>query len=320
MPTGRNWLYFIYVNLGFALYIAGTYYLSSLQEIKDNWPLYRCNPMYMPLSDNLNEDFTYCVQNITTSFMGYLLQPLTFITSTLSEMGANFTVQIDNVRAMFNKIRTFVSSIFQSIFGVFLNIIIEFQKIIIGMKDMVGKTIGILVTLMYVLDGSIKTMNSAWKGPSGQLVRALGKCFYPLTKVKLQNGKIVAIKDVNLGDVLESGSIVYSTMKIDNVDRNVSLTKGGDALTKGGDALRKEKLYVIKEKGVNKEDIHVTGTHLVFDKRANKFVEVRHYPDATFSKVSTDYLCCLITSDHKIRIGEEVFWDWEDHFIKKNIN
>jgi hypothetical protein len=173
---------------------------------------------------------------------------------------------------------------------------------------------------MYVLDGSIKTMNSAWKGPSGQLVRALGKCFYPLTKVKLQNGKIVAIKDVNLGDVLESGSIVYSTMKIDNVDRNVSLTKGGDALTKGGDALRKEKLYVIKEKGVNKEDIHVTGTHLVFDKRANKFVEVRHYPDATFSKVSTDYLCCLITSDHKIRIGEEVFWDWEDHFIKKNIN
>jgi hypothetical protein len=306
MPTGRNWLYFIYVNLGFALYIAGTYYLSSLQEIKDNWPLYRCNPMYMPLSDNLNEDFTYCVQNITTSFMGYLLQPLTFITSTLSEMGANFTVQIDNVRAMFNKIRTFVSSIFQSIFGVFLNIIIEFQKIIIGMKDMVGKTIGILVTLMYVLDGSIKTMNSAWKGPSGQLVRALGKCFYPLTKVKLQNGNIVAIKDVNLGDVLENGSVVYSTMKIDNVDRNV---KG----------LRKEKLYVIKEKGVNKEDIHVTGTHLVFNKRVNKFVEVRHYPDATFSKVSTDYLCCLITSDHKIRIGEEVFWDWEDHFIK-NIN
>lgn len=311
MPTGRNWLYFIYVNLGFALYIAGTYYLSSVQEIKDNWPLYRCNPMYMPLSDNLNEDFTYCVQNITTSFMGYLLQPLTFITSTLSEMGSNFTVQIDNVRAMFNKIRTFVSNIFQSIFGVFLNIIIEFQKIIIGMKDMVGKTIGILVTLMYVLDGSIKTMNSAWKGPSGQLVRALGKCFYPLTKVKLQNGKIVAIKDVNLGDVLENGSIVYSTMKIDNVER---ITKGGS------DALRKEKLYVIKEKGVNKDDIHVTGTHLVFDKRANKFVEVRNYAEATLSKVSTDNLCCLITSDHKIRIGEEVFWDWEDHFIKKNIN
>jgi hypothetical protein len=304
MPTGRNWLYFIYVNLGFALYVAGTYYLSSVQEIKDNWPLYRCNPMYMPLSDNMSEDFTYCVQNITTSFMGYLLQPLTFITSTLSDMGANFTVQIDNVRAMFNKIRSFVSNIFQSIFGVFLNIIIEFQKIIIGLKDMVGKTIGIVVTMMYVLDGSIKTMNSAWKGPSGQLVRALGKCFYPMTKIRLQNGNIVAIKDINLGDVLENGSIVYSTMRIDNVDRNSTL--------------RKEKLYIIKKTGVNKENIHVTGSHLVFDKRVNKFIPVSNYADAALSNVATDYLSCLITSDHKIKIGEEVFWDWEDHFIKNS--
>lgn len=238
--------------------------------------------------------------------MGYLLQPLTFITSTLSEMGDSFTVQINNVRAMFNKIRVFVSNIFQSIFGVFLNIIIEFQKIIIGMKDMVGKTIGILVTLMYTLDGSIKTMNSAWKGPSGQLVRALGKCFYPLTKIKLQNGTIVAIKDVNLGDVLENGSIVYSTMKIDNMDRNLNLTK--------------EKLYVIKNKGVNNESINVTGTHLVFDKRVNQFVQVKNYAEATISKVTTDYFSCLITSDHKIKIGQEVFWDWEDHFIKKDIN
>jgi hypothetical protein len=243
--------------------------------------------------------------------MGYLLQPLTFITSTLSQLGANFTVQIDNIRAMFNKIRVFIQNIFQSIFGVFLNIIIEFQKIIIGMKDMVGKTIGILVTLMYVLDGSIKTMNSAWKGPSGQLVRALGKCFHPLTKIKLQNGNIVAIKDVNLGDVLQNGSIVYSTMTIDNIERNNLVNDS---------PLRKEKLFAIKNKGVNKETILVTGTHLVFDKRRNKFVEVKNYADATLSNISTDYLCCLITSDHKIRIGDELFWDWEDHFIKKNLN
>jgi hypothetical protein len=119
MPTGQNWINFIYVNIGFTLYTVATYYLSSLKEIKDNWPLYRCNPMYMPLSDNMNEDFTYCVQNITTSFMGFLLQPLTFITSTLSTLGSNFSDQINNIRQMFSKIRSFVSNIIQSIFGVF---------------------------------------------------------------------------------------------------------------------------------------------------------------------------------------------------------
>ena len=30
----------------------------------------------------------------------------------------------------------------------------------------------------------------------------------------------------------------------------------------------------------------------------------------------TEWFSCLITSDHKIQIGNEVFWDWEDHFIK----
>lgn len=300
MPTGQNWINFIYVNLGFTLYTVATYYLSSLKEIKDNWPLYRCNPMYMPLSDNMSQDFTYCVQNITTSFMGFLLQPLTFITSTLSTLGGNFADQINAIRGMFDKIRTFVSNIIQSIFGVFLNIIIEFQKIIMGMKDLIGKTIGILVTLMYVMDGSLKTMNSAWKGPSGQLVRALGKCFYPETKIKLKNGNIVSIKDINLGDVLENGSVVYSTMKIDNKNN-------------------KEDLYCIKEKGVNGENINVTGSHLVFDDSKNKFVKVSEYHKAVKSKVKTEWFSCLITSDHKIKIGSEIFWDWEDHFIKTRI-
>lgn len=300
MPTGQNWINFIYVNIGFTLYTVATYYLSSLKEIKDNWPLYRCNPMYMPLSDNMSQDFTYCVQNITTSFMGFLLQPLTFITSTLSTLGGNFADQINAIRGMFDKIRTFVSNIIQSIFGVFLNIIIEFQKIIMGMKDLVGKTIGILVTLMYVMDGSLKTMNSAWKGPSGQLVRALGKCFYPETKIKLENGNIVSIKDINLGDVLENGSVVYSTMKIDNKNN-------------------KEDLYCIKEKGVNGENINVTGSHLVFDNSKNKFVKVSEYHKAVKSKVKTEWFSCLITSDHKIKIGSEIFWDWEDHFIKTRI-
>ena len=297
MPTGQNWINFIYVNIGFTLYTVATYYLSSLKEIKDNWPLYRCNPMYMPLSDNMSQDFTYCVQNITTSFMGFLLQPLTFITSTLSTLGGNFSVQINSIREMFNKIRNFVSSIIQSIFGVFLNIIIEFQKIIMGMKDLIGKTIGIMVTMMYVMDGSIKTMNSAWKGPAGQLVRVLGKCFYPETKIKLKNGNIISIKDINLGDILENGSIVYSTMKIDNKNN-------------------KEDLYCIKEKGVNGENIYVTGSHLVFDDSKNDFVKISKYSKAVKSKVQTEWFSCLITSDHKIKIGSEIFWDWEDHFIK----
>ena len=297
MPSGKNWVNFVYVNIAFAIYIAGVFYYNQITQIKANWPLYRCNPMYMFLADDLEENFTYCVQNMQTSFMGYLLQPLTFITSSLTTMLGGFMGDIQNIRAMFNKIRKFFSSIIESVFGVFLNLIIEFQRITIGIKDLIGKTIGIMVSLMYVMDGSIKTMNSTWNGPPGQLVRALGKCFYPFTYIKLKDGSIKYMKDLDLGDVLEDGSIVESVMKIDN---------------------KKEQLpfYLINtEYG----DIFVTGSHLVFDKDKNDFIKVQDYKKSVLSDFKFDWFSCLITDTHNIPIGNEIFWDWEDHFVKKNL-
>jgi hypothetical protein len=230
--------------------------------------------------------------------MGYLLQPLTFITNTLGGMLGNFMEEIQNIRAMFNKVRTFFSSIIQNVFGVFLNLVIEFQKITIGIMDLIGKVIGIMVSLMYVIDGSILTMQSTWNGPPGQLVQALGKCFYPHTIIKLANGDKKCIKDIDLGDVLEDGSIVESVMKIDNKREKIPL-------------------YIIKNEGVDNNDIYVTGSHLVFDKKLNKFIQVKNYSKAELSNVQTDWFSCLITTNHKIPIGNEIFWDWEDHFVKK---
>lgn len=297
MPTGKNWVNFLYVNIAFAIYIAGVFYYSQVSEIKANWPLYRCNPMYMPLADNMEENFTYCIQTMQSGFMGHLLEPLTFITNTIGSMMGGVMNDIQSVRGMFNKIRTQFSNIIQSIFGVFLNLIIEFQKITISIKDLIGKTIGIMVSLMYVMDGSIKTMNSTWNGPPGQMVKALGKCFYPNTKVKLQDGTVKQMKDINLGDILENGSIVEAVMMIDNKREPVSL-------------------YRIPNEGVGGADIFVTGKHLVFDKKTQRLIKVENYSNAINSKIEIDWFSCLITSDHKIQIGNELFWDWEDHFIK----
>jgi len=297
MPSGKNWLNFLYVNLAFIAYIVAIYYLIAVKDIKDNWPLYRCNPMYMPLSENPQEDFTYCIQNMQSNYMGYLLQPITYITSSLTSSMGSFANEINMVRAMFHKIRTFFSSIIQNVFGVFLNLVIEFQRITIGIRDLMGKTVGIMTVLLYTLDGSIKTMNSTWNGPPGQMVRALGKCFHPETLIRVKNGNILCIKDLCLGDVLEDGSIVDAIMKIDNKRNPVNF-------------------YTIKNAGINNEDIYVTDSHLVFDKKTQKFIPVSEYTLAEPCEITYPWFSCLITSTHRIPIGKETFWDWEDHFMK----
>ncbi len=300
MPTGKNWFNFTYVNLGFIVGLFTIYYFTYVKEIYDNWPEYRCNPMYMPLSKNLKEDFTFCVQNMQKGMMGNMLQPLTYVVSNVGNTSNDIMNSMNDVREMFNKVRGFTGDIVQNIFGAFLNIVIEFQKITISIKDLVAKVIGTMVVLLYLMDGSIKTMKSAWNGPPGQLTRGLGKCFHPETKVKLKNGSVVCMKDLNLGDILDGGSRVISVMKIDNTDPETY-----------------EDLYVLRRRGVECSDIYVTGSHLIMEERNCKFVKVADYYGAEKqNEVKTDWFSCLVTSDNRIQLGKETFWDWEDHIQK----
>ena len=303
MPSGQHWVNFLFVNVAFIIYCSGVFYYSQVANIKANWPMYRCNPMYMFLANDVEQNFSYCIQTMQSNYMGYILEPLTFVTQSLTSMAGGFTEDIQNIRAMFNKVRTFFTSIVESIFAVFLNLIIEFQKVTIGIRDLMGKTIGIMVSLMYIMDGSVQTMNSTWNGPPGQLVRALGKCFHPETTVVLQNGQEKQMQHLELGDVLKNGSIVEAVMKIQNT--------------------HKEPFYAIPYENENKHTkertILVTGSHLVFHREKNTYIQVKDYTNARLTNHIHDTFSCLITSDHTICIGNNVFWDWEDHFIKEKM-
>ena len=111
MPTMNNYLNLIYVNLGFLAQITIMVYFKSVLEIKENWPLYRCNPPYWIFSENISEDFTYCVQNTQMNMMGYLLEPLNYMVSSLTSVGSGINESVNNSRGMISSIRNFISEI-----------------------------------------------------------------------------------------------------------------------------------------------------------------------------------------------------------------
>ena len=267
--------------------------IIGTSNIKKNWPEYRCNPAVMPLAGffgvDPSENFVYCVQNMQTGLMGYLLQPTNYSLSVINSLGGELTADVNAARKMMSNIRDFVSNIVENVFGVILNVVIEFQKIMMGIKDVTGKFVGIMASLMYLLDGTTKTMESAWAGPPGEMTRAL--CFSGNTAVKLKDGTIKCMKDIALGDVLKNESVVEGTLILKNWDK-------------------RERFYSMPN-GENGEHILVTGKHLIF-KRNMELDFVKNHPDAVKLDQSDDILYCLITSDHLINIGEYFFWDWED--------
>ena len=97
------------------------------------------------------------------------------------------------------------------------------------------------------------------------------------------------MKNLELGDVLINGSIVEATMNIRN--HNDPYYKIGD--------------------------IHVTGSHYVKD--GNVYKQVRNFSKAEPTDKVAKVVCCLVTNDHKIPVGDFVFWDWEDNLVPNHI-
>jgi hypothetical protein len=57
----------------------------------------------------------------------------------------------------------------------------------------------------------------------------------------------------------------------------------------------------------------VTGYHHI--KSGDKYVFVRDFDKSEKLDTVDDELCCLVTSDHTIPVGEFTFWDWEDNLL-----
>ena len=282
----------------------GIYLLNILaigkKNIEKNWPKYRCNPMIMPFAGFFGHDpmenFVFCIQNMQTSFMGNLLKPINYSMNLNHTIGGSLGKSVQNIRKVFNQIRTFATSIFKKIFGVFLNILVQVQFVTIKMKDIFAKIIGVSATFLFLIDGTVKSGNSIWRGPVGGVLRTL--CFHPNTHIHLQNGSIKEMRKIKLNDVLENGSIVTGIIALQNVTN--------------------EPYYEIYCNQY-RENIYVTGSHLIYDENSQKFIFVKNSKLAKITNLKNDMFSCLITSDSLIKIGEHTFWDYEDDNMVRNM-
>jgi len=306
MKTSDLTLSIIIVFIFIFLYIFNLV-VVGMQRIKDNWPVYRCQPLVMPFASFFGHDtgknYAYCIQSMQKGFMDDLLKPLNFNVNILGDITSELTGTFNNFREFTKYFRFSMMDAFSNIFATLFNLMVEVQRTVINIKDMVGKVIGIMTTTLYVLDGSVMTMSSAWSGPPGQLVRAL--CFHPETKLDLKNGNKVSMKDVELNSILKNGTRVLSVMKLSNLDENGTII---------------EKMYRVKRNIKNNNDndndndyILVSGSHLIYNPDSKQFVQVKDLPNSEISQVDCDVLSCLITSNHTIPIGDWIFHDWEDN-------
>lgn len=288
----------VLIILVFGLLYFSAIIAVGIKKMKDDWPKYRCSPTMMPFASYLGHDtmknFTFCVGNIQKDMMGFFLKPIQYVLGMVAGMSSWILERIQFIRLFIDKLRGFIKVILGDVYGMLVNVLIQFQKLISKTKDTIMKLIGIVVTLVYLIMGAVKTGQSINAGPIGQTLRTL--CFSKNTEIKLKNGDLMKIKDIHLGDILENGSEVYGLLQLKGDEVNPYYKLWSDKLNK---------------------NIYVTGSHKICRNENRKedldnYIEVKDHPNAKKTNLFDKTLYCLITSDHQIPIGEYTFWDWED--------
>ena len=161
-----------YVGLDVAVFA-----LIYICGVKDNWPLFKCSPIYMMTASFFGYDtetnFQQCIQTMQSGYMSVLMEPANYVMSVTTGAIGGLTSSLNDVRDFMNNFRVSLTGNIQNIFGVFLNMLVQIQVMVIKMKDMMAKNIGIMTTLLYTMDTSVQTMENTWAGPIGKVVRAL---------------------------------------------------------------------------------------------------------------------------------------------------
>jgi hypothetical protein len=281
--------------------------IHSERDIKNDWINNRCKPYIMPLAgfinkpddktvlEYTNENFTYCIQKITTTIAGNVLYPFNNITNILSQATNEMNNSVQSIRSMISKFRNDTSFITRSIMDRIANVVIPLQVFIITFRDFTAKTNGLIVDAFYLLGSVFYTLMSLANTLNDVFFQNIdipsepNMCFDKDTTVELENGQTCSISNIQVGDTLIDGSIITAKLILENPY---------------------DKMYILYDKLYNKQII-VSEKHRVLYNR--NLIYVKDHPQAKISEnYNKPYLYCINTSSKRIQIGQYVFGDWDD--------
>lgn len=173
--TGRYGIDIIKVCVVIFLFMCAVTYFQiqiKLNEVKYNWPEYRCRPDVMPFAGWINapegvdpmeytkQNFAECSSNMTK---GVFDKPMVMVYAgfnTVMSIFKKILEVIETLRIFLNKIRDTLKELFLAIFNRIQNVIIPVQVMLIKMVDFFEKIKGILATFLLTFVGVLWSLYS----------------------------------------------------------------------------------------------------------------------------------------------------------------
>lgn len=162
------------VAIGASTYL---FALSQVDYLKRNWPKYRCNPIYMPMAGLVGQDvftnFTKCTMKGFHDYAGFVMDPIMAefdtVGTTVTEIGG----ALGDMRTMMSSMRGGFLGLVGSVFGKIQNLMSSIQYIIIRMRTLLSRIMGVMMSFMLIFYTGMQTGESVMNGPIMSVVKAL---------------------------------------------------------------------------------------------------------------------------------------------------
>lgn len=264
--------------------VCASFYLFALSQVnflKKNWPKYRCHPLYMPMAGMVGQDvaanFTKCTMKGFQDYAGFVMDPIMSQFSLFNSVIGDISGAMNDMRGMMSDTRNGFLGIVGTVFGKIENLMSQFQHIIIRMRTLLARVVGIMMSFMYIFYGGMQTGESVVAGPIGKTMSVL--CFDENTQIPVSSGVTLPMKDLVIGDILANNNAVTSVYKISGKGVQMYLLDG----------------------------IKVSEGHKVW--YTDAFIPVSQHPNAIPTSGSQN-LVCINTEHHSFNIGNYRFLDF----------
>jgi hypothetical protein len=299
--------------------IVYTYVQANLDNLREDWTTYRCNPMYMPFAGGIQpevstlENYQFCVNMMAQSVFSLLMQPVNLMFSVFTGLIGTIVHDLGYFRNFVSGIMTFIMSFIgdifskiQNTFGVMISLLARVRNLTQRILGSAGYAATIMITtinfikslwsMLVTLINTIVTILFALSivlsfvfPPLLVFAIFLGSqiglsfCFHPDTPIHVEGKGLIKVSEVKVGDVFREGCTVTATMRC--------LAAGVPLYTYEG--------------------VVVSGEHLVLEN--GKWIYVEHSPKSIpYVGPNPELIYCFNTTDHRVPIGQTVFADYEE--------
>lgn len=336
----------IFILLCFFVVFSYFYVRKHLGYIRANWTSERCSPVVIPFAGFINgspdkssfdytaENFNHCVSNVIKDLGNVATEPIKAVVHILNSIFGDLGKAIDDIRKIIDKVRVGVEDFSRDIMQRILLVVIPIQKLIIKIKDVMGKSHATLVAGMFTgmgalyftisVMGVIYGFLTAFMVTLASMVAILWATFqWPEAIAATTLTTVISIPigliDTALGEILSMSGMSHCFKKgtliraSNGTLYSIESLPLGTQLYGGGKVTSLLKLSAKEQTMYRLGNVVVSGTHQV--KYEKEWIFVQNHPDAIEipeEEFEDEFIYCLNTSKKSVNIGDYTFMDWDE--------